>query len=82
LFDNGVFADTVADDGIYSRYFVAIPSAGRYTVMCQVWNSGSAYIDNGFIANSAPLGKTSAKGIGNFTRTAVGGSINVTSILI
>ena len=81
LKDDGVFADTTANDGIYSRFFVSLNNVGRYSVICQVYDEGSAYIDNGFIANSAPLngrsrpiGRTAT---GNFTRSAVGGSFSV-----
>ena len=89
LFDNGASADTLADDGIYSRYFTAASSQGRYTVECEIWDDGSAYINNGFLTNTARLAagnplmgrKSTSKRIGSFTRIADGGSFKVSSAL-
>ena len=87
LFDNGLFADTNIDDGIYSRYFIqAASSIGRYTVECQVYSDdGSAYvINNDFITNrlnnSSSIREISQQGVtqlGAFSRTADGGSFKV-----
>ena len=86
LLDNGVFADSVADDGIYSRFYVTVNSTGRYSLQCQVWDDGSAYINDGFIANSFPvdglpsfrtLSSAQPTATGNFTRFAVGGAFQV-----
>ncbi|XP_062049411.1 calcium-activated chloride channel regulator 1 [Lepus europaeus] len=38
LFDNGAGADTTKDDGVYSRYFTAYDTNGRYSV--KVWALG------------------------------------------
>ena len=88
LLDNGAAADTVADDGIYSRYFVAATSQqGRYTVECQVWDDGSAYVNNEMTVHSGvaveltrsrfPQRRMVTKTIGSFTRMANGGSFKV-----
>jgi len=88
LFDNGLFADTNSDDGIYSRYFIqAASSIGRYTVECQVYNDdGSAYvINNDFITNrlsnsssiKAEISQQGVTQLGAFSRTADGGSFKV-----
>lgn len=87
LFDNGASADTVADDGIYSRYFVTATTQGRYTVECQMWDDGSAFVNNGFIVQSGvavdmskakfPQMRMTTKMIGPFTRVANGGSFKV-----
>ena len=52
LYDNGTNADTKADDGIYSRFFTNVTQAGRYSVKCQVFDEGSAYVSYGFIGSS------------------------------
>lgn len=52
LYDNGVNADTSAGDGIYSRFFTNVTYPGRYSVKCQVWDDGSAYVSYGFIGSS------------------------------
>ncbi|XP_066264270.1 calcium-activated chloride channel regulator 1-like [Branchiostoma lanceolatum] len=46
--DNGVGADMLANDGIYSTYFPGIDKNGRYNVRVQV--SGRVYIDNNCLA--------------------------------
>ncbi|XP_042884903.1 calcium-activated chloride channel regulator 1-like [Penaeus japonicus] len=48
LYDNGNAGDSQAGDGIYSRYLTKYSSTGRYSVKAQVWNDGSALINNGF----------------------------------
>ena len=87
LFDNGASADTVSDDGIYSRYFVAATYQGRYSVECEVWDDGSAYVNNEFAVDSGvavqvthtrfPQRRLMTKTIGSFTRMATGGSFKV-----
>ncbi len=87
LFDNGASADTIADDGIYSRFFITTTSQGRYTVECEVWDDGSAYVNNEFIVHSGvaveltqsrfPQRRMTTKMIGSFTRMANGGSFKV-----
>lgn len=84
LYDDGSGADTTRDDGIYSRYLVAVNYAGRYTVQCQVWDDGSAYINDGFIANRATNSRvrrdvfgSNATKTGSFSRQADGGSFKV-----
>ena len=52
LQDTGVGADSNRNDGIYSRYFPNATEPGRYSVKCQVWDDGSAYVTNGFIGSS------------------------------
>ena len=52
LYDNGAMADNFENDGIYSRYYPPVDSAGRYTVECQVWDDGSAFVNDGFIGGS------------------------------
>ena len=52
LYDNGVNADTRAADGIYSRFFTNVTDSGRYSLKCQVWDDGSAYVSYGFIGSS------------------------------
>ncbi len=72
LFDNGLFADTNKDDGIYSRYFTGSTVAGRYSVTCEAWDDGNAYYEEG------------SKKIltGDFKRKESGGSIRVISFII
>ena len=80
LLDNGLFADTTSDDGIYSRYFVQAAShVGRYTVECQIYNDdGSAYVNtNDFITTR--LTDQMMTPLGAFSRTADGGSFKVES---
>jgi len=47
LLDNGVAADTTADDGIYSRFFTTAITEGRYNVYCEVTNGATTYIQRG-----------------------------------
>lgn len=51
LFDRGVNADTIADDGIYSRFFTNVTRTGRYSVKCQMSNEGLAKVQLGFMAS-------------------------------
>ncbi|XP_069988957.1 calcium-activated chloride channel regulator 4A [Penaeus vannamei] len=48
LLDNGQGADTQAGDGVYSRYLTVYSTTGRYAVKAQVWDDGSAFVNNGF----------------------------------
>jgi len=92
LYDNGVNADTSAGDGIYSRFFTNATYAGRYSVKCQVWDDGSAYVSYGFIGSSIFVfddgGTTGSHRfprdtradrslIANFTRIEPGGSFKI-----
>jgi len=67
LFDNGLFADTNKDDGIYSRYFTGATVADRYSVTCEAWDDGYAYYEEN--SNNILTG--------NFKRVESGGSIKV-----
>ncbi|XP_057365308.1 calcium-activated chloride channel regulator 1-like isoform X2 [Daphnia carinata] len=78
LLDNGVSADTLADDGIYSRYFVNATSGGRYTVECEVWDDGSAYVNDGTFVRSRQKRSATSRMTGSFTRMASGGSFKIT----
>ena len=83
LYDNGSSADTFADDGIYSRYFVNATSMGRYTVECEVWDDdGSAYvkhlpISRSTVAHTKTITSQPAQRTGEFTRMETGGSFMV-----
>ncbi len=90
LHDNGVSADTFKDDGIYSGYFISTTTLGRYTVNCEVWDDGSAYINDApAIQSSVAVEKTSRNSFseqphrtdsektGEFMRIANGGSFMV-----
>jgi len=63
-----VFADATKGDGIYSRYFTGANEIDRYSVICEAWDDGYAYYEEG------------SKQIltGNFKRRESGGSIRVT----
>ena len=47
LYDNGVLADDTAKDGVYSRFF-PVPTAGTYTLSCQVWDDGTSSLIDGY----------------------------------
>ena len=51
LLDNGVGADAIRDDGIYTKYFTQFVGKGRYSVVCEVRNDGTAVINEGFAAS-------------------------------
>lgn len=53
LFDNGVNADTTSNDGVYSRFFANASQEGRYSLKCQIWDDGSAYVGLGFIGSAS-----------------------------
>uniref|UniRef100_A0A0P6FLQ1 Calcium-activated chloride channel regulator 4, 30 kDa form n=1 Tax=Daphnia magna TaxID=35525 RepID=A0A0P6FLQ1_9CRUS len=84
LLDNGVNADTVADDGVYSRYFTGATMKGRYTVKCQVVSNNDTAQGLGFFGSASPQlhgnlidGNDNATPISSFTRIASGGSFQV-----
>jgi len=72
LVDNGVGADNTKNDGIYSRYFLALQQTGRYTITCYVNSTHSTYIDDG---KSQQLQTRTA--VGQLNRVASGGSFRV-----
>ena len=47
LVDSGVGADAIRDDGIYSRYFLAVNTLGRYTLTCVVNSTSFTFIQDG-----------------------------------
>jgi len=92
LLDNGVGADGVGFDGIYSKYFTEFSAKGRYSVVCEVRNDGSAVINEGFSASGVAPSPSKAAGgwccgsrspigntrpTGNFTRTMSAGAFQV-----
>jgi hypothetical protein len=70
LLDSGVGADTTKSDGIYSRYYVDLTNAGRYTLVCVVNSTQSTYIDDGQTAQQRTT-------IGEFNRVQSGGTFRV-----
>lgn len=54
LLDNGVNADTVADDGVYSKYYTNATQQGRYTVQCQVISNNDTAQGLGFFGSASP----------------------------
>jgi len=50
LFDNGSGADSIKNDGAYTRYFTHYTGRGRYSVKCQVESDSETQINQGFIA--------------------------------
>lgn len=86
LLDNGVYADTIPNDGVYSRFYTNATLEGRYSLKCQIWDEGSAYIGLGFIGSAI---STSVQDIsahsrryrriptGHFSRVSAGGSFKV-----
>jgi len=46
--DNGAGADTIKNDGIYSRYFAMYTGKGRYSVRCQVTGNENTNVNGGF----------------------------------
>ena len=78
LFDNGIFADTRANDGIYSRYVTGNIGVGRYTVKCEAWDEGSAYVDDGSVSRFKRQA-VDDRGMltGRFNRVSDGGSFKV-----
>ena len=71
LVDSGVGADTTKSDGIYSRYYVDLTNAGRYTLVCVVNSTQSTYIDDGQTSQQRTA-------IGEFNRVQSGGTFRVT----
>ncbi|KZS12185.1 Calcium-activated chloride channel regulator 2 [Daphnia magna] len=70
LEDTGVGADTNKNDGIYSRYYVALSLTGRYTLVCKVNSTQTTYIENGSTARQRSA-------MGNFNRVQSGGAFRV-----
>ncbi|KAI9559825.1 hypothetical protein GHT06_013832 [Daphnia sinensis] len=84
LLDNGVNADTVADDGVYSRYYTSATLQGRYTVKCQVVSNSATAAGLGFFGSASPQlhgnvidGNDERTPLPSFTRIASGGSFQV-----
>lgn len=73
LVDTGVGADTSKSDGIYSRYYVDLSNAGRYTLVCVVNSTESSYIEDG-------MGQLQRTTMGDFDRVQSGGTFRVTRI--
>lgn len=73
LYDNGASADTFAEDGIYSRYFVNATSMGRYTVECEIWGYDSTYVKEQYLTSSIKM-------TGRFLRMENGDSFKVPSL--
>jgi calcium-activated chloride channel regulator 4 len=72
LVDTGVGADTTESDGIYSRYYLDLSDAGRYTVVCVVNSTESSYIDDGM-----GMGQLQHTSTGDFNRVESGGTFRV-----
>ncbi|KAK4015728.1 hypothetical protein OUZ56_030702 [Daphnia magna] len=70
LEDTGVGADTNKNDGIYSRYYVALSLTGRYTLVCKVNSTQTTYIETGSTARQRSA-------MGNFNRVQSGGAFRV-----
>ncbi|NP_001267545.1 chloride channel accessory 1 gene 3 L homeolog precursor [Xenopus laevis] len=98
LWDNGAGADTVRNDGIYSRYFTEFDENGRYSLKVRVENSkmksrlalprSRALYIPGFVENgqvglnpSRPVINDDELNLGEFSRTASGGSFVVNNIV-
>ncbi|XP_057365305.1 calcium-activated chloride channel regulator 4-like [Daphnia carinata] len=84
LLDNGVNADTVADDGVYSRYYTNATQKGRYTVKCQVVSNSATAQGLGFFGSANPQlhgnvidENDEGTPLTRFTRIASGGSFQV-----
>ncbi len=70
LVDTGVGADTAKSDGIYSRFYIDLTQAGRYTLVCVVNGSQSSYIDDGEDQQQRTT-------MGEFNRVQSGGAFRV-----
>lgn len=81
LMDNGTNADTVADDGVYSRYFTGATMKGRYTVKCQVVSNDETLISQGFFG-SASLQLHGTKNVLSLRRNTFGMTICCYNVLI
>ncbi|XP_075040146.1 calcium-activated chloride channel regulator 1-like [Mixophyes fleayi] len=96
LLDNGAGPDNLKDDGIYSKYFIQFSANGRYGLKVRVESKGKSrlvqpknralYIP-GFIVNGninmnppRPEIKYDDLNLGEFSRTASGGSFVVSGI--
>merc|ERR1719259_1397436 len=49
LLDNGAGADSIKNDGVYTRYFTKYTVKGRYSVKCQVAGNDGTQVNEGFI---------------------------------
>ncbi|ROT66655.1 hypothetical protein C7M84_015309 [Penaeus vannamei] len=63
LYDNGNGGDAQAGDGTYSGYLTTYSSVGRYSVKAQVWNDGSALVNNGFTTSRKKRSHPAARNI-------------------
>ncbi|OCT85207.1 hypothetical protein XELAEV_18023371mg [Xenopus laevis] len=98
LWDNGAGADTVRNDGIYSRYFTEFDENGRYSLKVRVENSKMksrlalprsralyipGFVENGHVGlnPSRPVINDDELNLGEFSRTASGGSFVVNNIV-
>ncbi|XP_057373377.1 calcium-activated chloride channel regulator 4-like [Daphnia carinata] len=70
LEDTGAGADTNKNDGIYSRFYVALNIVGRYTLVCEVNSTEGTYIDDGVTSQQRTT-------MGNFERVQSGGAFRV-----
>ncbi|XP_057365331.1 calcium-activated chloride channel regulator 4-like [Daphnia carinata] len=84
LLDNGVNADTEANDGVYSRYYTNATQKGRYTVKCHVISNEDTVQSSGFFGSASPQLRGNLiheNGAGTplaaFTRIVSGGSFQV-----
>jgi len=57
LMDNGAGADTIQNDGIYTRYFTKYTGDGRYSVKCEVSGGDDTQVNEGFIVSRDSNGK-------------------------
>jgi len=94
LFDNGSGADSIQNDGIYTRYFTKYTGTGRYSVKCEVSGGDGTQINEGFIVDRSipekPIPTPMCCGsnalrpdskltkTGNFSRQSAGGSFQAT----
>ncbi|XP_057365310.1 calcium-activated chloride channel regulator 4-like [Daphnia carinata] len=84
LLDNGVNADTEADDGVYSKYYTNATQKGRYTLKCQVISNNDTVQALGFFGSASPQlhgnvidENDEGTPMTSFTRIASGGSFQV-----
>ncbi|KAI9559824.1 hypothetical protein GHT06_013831 [Daphnia sinensis] len=86
LMDDGANADTMANDGVYSKFYTGATVKGRYTVKCQVVSNDDTLISQGFFGSASLQlhgtdkvfdGSDERIPLHNFTRIASGGSFQV-----
>ncbi|XP_053325158.1 calcium-activated chloride channel regulator 1-like [Spea bombifrons] len=97
LLDNGAGADIAKNDGIYSKYFTAFKTNGRYSLKVRVEGTKSktrlaipasralylpGFLENGTVNMnpSQPVFNNDDLYVGAFSRTASGGSFEVSSV--